>query len=178
MNEDIGEIDAIIGQFLDFARGENEDKAPHDIDALLHELGEHYQRLNKDVRVKATGQERLSFARMAVRRAIANLVDNALRYAGEPIEIETLKAPGGVTVEVRDRGPGIPADRGRAHEASVHAPRRCARAAPAAPAWASRSSSGSRAPTAARSSSCRATGGGLVARLTLKPAQYAASRSR
>jgi two-component system osmolarity sensor histidine kinase EnvZ len=50
-----------------------------------------------------------SFARMAVRRAIANLVDNALRHAGEPIEIETMKAPGGVAVEVRDRGPGIPA---------------------------------------------------------------------
>src|SRR5206468_1262013 len=38
----------------------------------------------------------------------ANLVDNALRYAGEPIEIETRKDAGGVTGEVRDRGPGIP----------------------------------------------------------------------
>jgi two-component system osmolarity sensor histidine kinase EnvZ len=45
---------------------------------------------------------------MAVRRAVANLVDNALRYAGEPVEIETGKSDGHVLVEVRDRGPGIP----------------------------------------------------------------------
>jgi two-component system osmolarity sensor histidine kinase EnvZ len=46
---------------------------------------------------------------MAVRRAVANLVDNALRYAGEPVEIETRKADGSFVIEVRDRGPGIPA---------------------------------------------------------------------
>jgi two-component system osmolarity sensor histidine kinase EnvZ len=108
MIEDIGEIDAIIGQFLDFARGENEDKAPHDIDALVHELGEHYQRLQKEVSVSAASGASFPIARMAVRRAIANLVDNALRYAGEPIEIEARASLEGVAVEVRDRGPGIP----------------------------------------------------------------------
>jgi two-component system osmolarity sensor histidine kinase EnvZ len=110
MVEDIGEMDAIIGQFLDFARGDNEEKAAHDLDALVQELGEHYQRLQKDVRVKAAARpNRFAFARMAVRRAIANLIDNALRYAGEPIEVETLGSPETVAIEVRDRGPGIPA---------------------------------------------------------------------
>jgi two-component system, OmpR family, osmolarity sensor histidine kinase EnvZ len=177
MIEDIGEIDAIIGQFLDFARGENEDKAPHDIDALLHELGEHYQRLNKDVRVKATRQERLNFARMAVRRAIANLVDNALRYAGEPIEIESMKAPGGVTVEVRDRGPGIPAT-------EVERMKRPFTRLDDARSGAGGSGLGlaivervARAHGGTLELLPRA-GGGLVARLTLHSAQYAASRSR
>jgi two-component system osmolarity sensor histidine kinase EnvZ len=105
MTADIGEIDGIIGQFLDFARGENEDKAEHDLDALAAELGEHYARIQKRVVVKAGTTPPFRFARMAVRRAIANLVDNALRYAGEPVEIET----GKFFVEVRDRGPGIPA---------------------------------------------------------------------
>jgi two-component system, OmpR family, osmolarity sensor histidine kinase EnvZ len=109
MIEDIGEIDGIIGQFLDFARGENEDKAPHDIDALVQELGEHYQRLGRKLSVAANAGATFAFARMSVRRAIANLVDNALRYAGEPIEIESMTTPEGVAVEVRDRGPGIPA---------------------------------------------------------------------
>jgi two-component system osmolarity sensor histidine kinase EnvZ len=43
-----------------------------------------------------------------VRRAISNLVDNALRYAGEPVEIHARKLEGAVAIEVLDRGPGIP----------------------------------------------------------------------
>jgi two-component system osmolarity sensor histidine kinase EnvZ len=108
MIEDIAEIDAIIGQFLDFARGENEDKSVNDLDELVHELGEHYQRLHKNVSVQADTQASFPFARMALRRALANLVDNALRYAGEPIEIEAKRQHNAVVVEVRDRGPGIP----------------------------------------------------------------------
>ena len=106
MIADIGEIDGIIGQFLDFARGENEEKEPHDLDALAVELGEHYARIHKKVTVKTGTAAPMRFARTALRRAIANLVDNALRYAGEPVELET----GRFFVEVRDRGPGIAAD--------------------------------------------------------------------
>jgi two-component system osmolarity sensor histidine kinase EnvZ len=109
MIEDIGEIDAIIGQFLDFARGENEEKSRQSLDPLLHELGEHYRRIAKNVSVEAATGAQFAFARMAVRRAVANLVDNALRYAGEPIEIEARRAPESIAIEVRDRGPGIPA---------------------------------------------------------------------
>ena len=50
------------------------------------------------------------FARMAVRRAVANLVDNALRYAGEPVEIEVMARNPSIAIEVRDQGPGIPAN--------------------------------------------------------------------
>ena len=109
MIEDIGEIDAIIGQFLDYARGENEEKSRQALDPLLHELGEHYRRLGKNVAVEAATGAQFSFARMAVRRAVANLVDNALRYAGEPIEIQARRQSESISIEVRDRGPGIPA---------------------------------------------------------------------
>ncbi|HVL36936.1 MAG TPA: ATP-binding protein [Burkholderiales bacterium] len=109
MVEDIDEMDAIIGQFLDFARGENEPHAVQDLDALVRELGEHYARLHRHIAVRCGAVPPFAFARMAVRRALANLVDNALRYAGEPVELETRRADGAVHVEVRDRGPGVPA---------------------------------------------------------------------
>ena len=108
MIADIDEIDAIIGQFLDFARGTNEQKQENDLDVLLGELAEHYARIGKDVRLIPHELAPFPFARMAVRRAIANLIDNALRYAGEPVELEALPREDAIAVEVRDQGPGIP----------------------------------------------------------------------
>jgi two-component system osmolarity sensor histidine kinase EnvZ len=110
MITDIDEIDAIIGQFLDFARGVNEQKSPQDLGALIDEVAEHYRRLGKDIHIRKDSVVPFRFARMAVRRAVSNLIDNALRYAREPIEIELKKNSGSVVIEVRDRGPGIPAD--------------------------------------------------------------------
>ena len=109
MVADIDEIDAIIGQFLDFARGANEEKSRQDLPALLDEVAEHYTRLGKQISFRADAVDPFPFARPAVRRAIGNLIDNALRYAGEPVEVELAKTAKAVLVEVRDRGPGIPA---------------------------------------------------------------------
>jgi len=108
MISDIEEMDAIIGQFLDFARGADEKKEEHDLSALIAELAEHYARIGKDVRFAPSDTKPFRFARMAVRRAIANLVDNALRYAGEPVEIALSAGDGTAVVEVRDQGPGVP----------------------------------------------------------------------
>jgi two-component system osmolarity sensor histidine kinase EnvZ len=108
MATDIDEIDAIIGQFLDFARGANEEKSRQDLRDLLDEIGHHYSRLGRKVSVKLGEATPLPFARMAVRRAVGNLIDNALRYAGEPVEVELSKDAHEVVIEVRDRGPGIP----------------------------------------------------------------------
>src|SRR5262249_27548953 len=48
----------------------------------------------------------------ACARVVRILIDNALRYApeGAPIQIATARDGGRVTVEVADRGPGVPAD--------------------------------------------------------------------
>jgi two-component system osmolarity sensor histidine kinase EnvZ len=108
MIADIVEMDAIIGQFLDFARGADEKKTESDLEAEISDLAQHYERIGKQVQYLPHALPRFGFARLAVRRAIANLVDNALRYAGQPVEIEARERDGEIVVEVRDRGPGIP----------------------------------------------------------------------
>jgi two-component system osmolarity sensor histidine kinase EnvZ len=108
MISDIEEIDAVIGQFLDFARGIDEEKAENELDEMLDELAGHYRRINRQVTFQPGRVPPFRFARMAVRRALANLVDNALRYAGEPVEIRTSMSDQRILVEVLDRGPGIP----------------------------------------------------------------------
>ncbi len=109
MSADIDEMDQVIGQFLEFARGENEAKTVDDLTALLAEVGEHYAKLGKAVKVNAAQLAPFAFARMALRRAVGNLVDNALRYAGEPVEVAARSEGANVIIEVLDRGPGIPA---------------------------------------------------------------------
>ena len=106
---DVEEMDGIIGQFLDFARGEDEQKQEGELRSVLEELAEHYGRLGKKLSFDNKDYLVLRFARMSVRRAIANLIDNALRHAGEPVEVAGFTQEGRAVVEVRDRGPGIPA---------------------------------------------------------------------
>ena len=108
MIADIEEMDTVIGQFLDYARGESEAKSESDLTAVLEDVAGHYARLGRKVMLHDAPLPRFAFARIAVRRAVSNLVDNALRYAGEPVLIESRAGEGSAVIEVMDRGPGIP----------------------------------------------------------------------
>jgi len=108
MNADIEEMDQVIGQFLDFARGDGEAREPVDMDALADEVAAHFATLGKPVRRTSASGATLSAARMALHRALMNLVDNALRHAGGEIELAASTIDGQVMLEVLDRGPGIP----------------------------------------------------------------------
>jgi two-component system osmolarity sensor histidine kinase EnvZ len=108
MIADIDEIDSVIGQFLDYARGENEQKTVQDLGNLLVDVAGHYARLGKKVQLKEDDVPPFAFAGLAVRRAVSNLVDNALRYAGEPVEIRSSATGSAAIIEIMDRGPGIP----------------------------------------------------------------------
>ncbi|MDQ8023197.1 MAG: ATP-binding protein [Moraxellaceae bacterium] len=108
---DIEEMDRIISQFLDFARGaQAEAVSETDLQALAAEVLQPYTRRKYPVSLKDGPPVPARIRPLALRRAIANLIDNALRYAGSELPIElTVHAQGGrVSVEVADRGPGIP----------------------------------------------------------------------
>jgi two-component system osmolarity sensor histidine kinase EnvZ len=101
-------MDQVIGQFLDFARDETEEKTEADLAVLLAEIGEHYALLGRKVTVRASPLAPFAFAHLALRRAISNLVENALRYAGEPVDVEARREGARIVIEVLDRGRGIP----------------------------------------------------------------------
>jgi two-component system, OmpR family, osmolarity sensor histidine kinase EnvZ len=108
MSADIAEIDAVIGQFLDFARGEDESMAEGDLNALAAEVVEGYRKRDTDIVFRPGALRPLRFAPQALRRAIANLIDNALHYAREPLEVATRRDGERALLEVMDRGPGVP----------------------------------------------------------------------
>lgn len=49
----------------------------------------------------------MSFRPVSLRRALPNLIDNAVAYGGQD-DVTLVDTPAGVTLEVGDRGPGIP----------------------------------------------------------------------
>jgi two-component system osmolarity sensor histidine kinase EnvZ len=108
MNADIGEMDQVIGQFLDFARGDDEQREPVQVDQLADEVAAHFAKLGKPVRRTGSSGTTIQAARMALHRALMNLVENSLRYAGGEIELGAAQRDGQVLLEVLDRGPGIP----------------------------------------------------------------------
>lgn len=120
MVADIEEIDKTIGQFLDFARIDSgETLSEVDLSTLLNELATQYQRrgfaVTTTIPPVSPSNGFKTFTRgqpQALRRAVSNLIDNALRYAGQeqPIELTLTRANPMWVIDVNDRGPGIPED--------------------------------------------------------------------
>ena len=112
MGQDIDEMDRIISQFLDFARGSDAETAIEcDLAALIREIAQLFER-HVPVSVDAPASHLMTCRQKALRRAVTNLIDNARRYAGADklIDITIHGTADTVEIEVADRGPGIPAD--------------------------------------------------------------------
>jgi len=108
MRADMEEIDKVIAQFLSFARGEDEPLVQNDLATLIREIAENYQKRDQPVSYSGAEITPFRFAPLAIRRALSNLIDNALRYAPGTIEISARRESGRIVIEVLDRGPGVP----------------------------------------------------------------------
>jgi two-component system osmolarity sensor histidine kinase EnvZ len=112
MVQDVEEMDAIVGQFLDFARGGPEGAETNatdtDLDALVARVVERYRAKGQPVNARAGGLPLLPLRALAIERLLTNLINNALRHANTPVEVETRVEGKHAVLSVLDRGPGIP----------------------------------------------------------------------
>lgn len=111
MGTDIDDMDRIINQFLDFARDTGaEPEQTIDLGQLVSAAAESFLRRNAPLDTADIRDIRCAGIRpLALRRAVTNLIDNALKYSkGQPINLRILQQPGWIGIEVADRGPGIP----------------------------------------------------------------------
>ena len=109
MVDDIEEMDRIIGQFLEFARTDEDMKRePADANEIVGACVERYVRAGRDVHFAPGALPSVPLRATAFSRLIANLIDNAIAYGAAPIEVTTRIADANFVLEVADRGRGIP----------------------------------------------------------------------
>lgn len=107
--EDIEQMDAIIAQFLDYARGEGEEPAElTDVNILVTQVAGLQGRISGASRMTLGQLPPVLIQRKAMTRALLNLLDNAQKYGGDEIAVETRCVSGEIQIDVVDRGPGIP----------------------------------------------------------------------
>jgi two-component system osmolarity sensor histidine kinase EnvZ len=111
MVSDIEEMDRIIGQFLDFARGDRDAVTElRELNPIITPLVERFRRGGRVIAFDAGDLPPLPLRATAMSRLVGNLLDNALRYGKEPVEITTRRDGPSIVLEIVDHGPGIPAD--------------------------------------------------------------------
>lgn len=112
LENDIEEMNGLISTLLDLARGlEREPTVDQDLTELLGKLAAEASTSNRIIVVHCPPCRRAVPPR-ALRRAIDNLLQNAMRYASDgTIELVCEATAERCCIGVLDRGPGIPPDR-------------------------------------------------------------------
>lgn len=108
LTADINEMRGMIDEYLEFARGDAaEPMELVALDALVQHLVEQYAKQGADIALVEFVPATLTLRPLAIRRALTNLIDNALRY-GHKAEVSIEQTIGFTRVKVTDAGPGIP----------------------------------------------------------------------
>ena len=109
LEQDVTEMQRMIDAFLSFAAGDSEDAPEHvNPEALARGLVQDAQRMGQPVtlhKIEGTGSAMLR--PLAMRRALDNLISNAVRY-GAKAEVSVTVTDKSLRFRVEDDGPGIP----------------------------------------------------------------------
>lgn len=115
MVRSMDEMDAILGQFLHFARmQEAEPLQPAALDDLAQAIAQAQTDHGRSVVLELGTPPPTPVQAQALRRAVDNLVENAWRHGAAPVVLRTGRADkagpqsDGVWIEVQDHGPGVP----------------------------------------------------------------------
>lgn len=108
---DLSEIERLVHDGVAYARtayGNVEKPTRIEIGSFVESIVFDYQDTGKAVTARRTIEAVVTTRPHALRRILTNLIDNALKFAGEA-EVDTVRmADGKICIAICDRGPGIP----------------------------------------------------------------------
>jgi len=109
INADIDDMQAMVESTLAYLRGlqENEPAQTIDIDALLQSIVADQQALGRPVELQSTSADPFVGRLTALKRAITNLIDNAVKY-GHEAKVIVESDSKTLRIVIEDHGPGIP----------------------------------------------------------------------
>lgn len=112
MLRDIEDMERLLDAFLAFARGAQDgEPEPVDPGLLLRAILEDCERAAIPARlVQVEGAGQVPLRADAIRRAVENLINNAVRY-GTRAEVSMMLSEKTLRIRVEDDGPGIPPER-------------------------------------------------------------------
>ena len=114
LRSDANEMQLMLEDYMAFAKGfSGEESRPVDVRIIIEEVREDMLRQHDDVDVAVRIRKRetvIPLKRQAFKRALSNLVNNALRY-GDHVAITCTTEKRWMRIEIDDNGPGIPADK-------------------------------------------------------------------
>ena len=111
IRHDVAEMDAMVSSLLAFLGGD-EDPDPTmrvDVAVLLATIADAEEDMGRAVRYIGPDHVEIVTRPVALRRAVNNLIDNAVRY-GSKVEVTLSPMPEAVIIMIDDDGPGIPDD--------------------------------------------------------------------
>jgi two-component system osmolarity sensor histidine kinase EnvZ len=105
---DLADMEETLEEYLAFAKGLGEE-APVmvDLSELTTEIVSNSTRSGADVAVEQVGETSAPGRARALKRALANLIDNAVAH-GDKVRVAVKGEENAVIVSVDDNGPGIP----------------------------------------------------------------------
>ena len=111
IRRDIEVMNSLIAQFLQFSAGVK-DGVPVQVDLwrVIASLAARLEQTGTELRLHRKDPPCVYFADpVALERVLSNLLENAVTYgAGAPIDVKLNCNERAVSIEIRDRGPGIP----------------------------------------------------------------------
>ena len=108
LRSDVEEMEKMVEEYLAFARGESaEQVATTNVSAILRDIANGARVNETPVDLRAKDRIFIPLKPNGFKRAVTNLVNNALLY-GNSVAVEVTEIKGAIQITVDDDGPGIP----------------------------------------------------------------------